>query len=207
MAGIEIGQWAAYSNRRRSCSPRASQLLYSLFLITAFTTFFAFILFGFLSSFFFAFAFDFFFVAIVLTHFLQKLPAGIFPHTLKRDALHDSDRRNLRPQFVPRLSAESTRLKIEDRFLLQLSNGRAVRTTDIVCKDLQSRNRIRARALIQDDVAVRLISVGFSALWRRRSMPLHNGTTLLPFNAPLVITNHWSYAAQDDFAEGIMTKC
>jgi len=59
------------------------------FRTTAFRTFFAFIFFGFLSSFFLEFAFDFFFVAIVLTHFLQNCLMESFPHTLKRDALHD----------------------------------------------------------------------------------------------------------------------
>jgi hypothetical protein len=110
-----------------------------------FTTFFAFMLFGFLSNFFFfALAFDFFFVAIVLTHFLQNCLMESFPHTLKRDALHDRIEETFDHDPFRVLLWYPARLEIEDRFLLQLPNRGTMRTADIIGQNFEAGYRIRA---------------------------------------------------------------
>ena len=101
-----------------------------------------------------------------------------FAHALERDALHDRIEETFDDNAFRVLLRDAARLEIEDRFLLQLSNGRAVRAADIVCEDFQPWDRIGACALIQDEVAVGLITDRLFRTFADVDHTLPHGATL-----------------------------
>src|SRR5215213_907377 len=78
---------------------------------------------------------------------------------------------------VLRLGAwQPTRLQIEEVLLLDLRDGRAVRTADVVGGNFQIGNRIRACRPAEDEVAILLIGVGLLGALFDLDQPRIDGT-------------------------------
>jgi len=81
-------------------------------------------------------------------------------HAIERNALHYRVEKAFHHQTLGFPVRDATRLEVEERFLFKFSDRRAVATAHIIGQDLQAGDRIGARPLAEDQVAVGLVTVG-----------------------------------------------
>ena len=81
-------------------------------------------------------------------------------YTFKWDALHNWVEESFHDQPLGFLLGNAARLEIEQRFLFQFTDRRAVRTADIIGQNFQAWNGIGARLRAEDEIPVGLVPVG-----------------------------------------------
>src|SRR3989304_1337223 len=113
-----------------------------------------------------------------LRHFIGNILLETFAYPFKGNALEDGVEETLHNDLLGFGLRDTTRLEIEERLLFQLANCRAMRTADIIRKDLQTRNGICPCPIAQDQIPVRLISVCFLRAGRDVDHALPDGSAL-----------------------------
>src|SRR6185503_5539518 len=92
-----------------------------------------------------------------------------------------------------RFRANATRTQIEDRFLVELSDGGAVRALDVVRVDFQLRLGVYGGVFRQKQIFVRLLGIGFLCLGTDINPPMKNtaGTVVEDAVEILVAVAEW----------------
>src|SRR5687767_2294697 len=101
------------------------------------------------------------FYFIQLGHLICYILLKTLTNSFKRDSLKNRVKKSFYNDLFCLCLRNATRLEIEQWFLLQLTNCRSVRATDIICEDLKARDGICARAIAQDQISVGLIPISF----------------------------------------------
>src|SRR4051812_47686892 len=81
-------------------------------------------------------------------------------HLVELDGLQHVGRERVRQQLARGACIDPTALHVEERRLVQTTDGRAVRALHVVGEDLELRLRIDLRLLGEEQGVVRLLAVG-----------------------------------------------